>query len=94
MTENCTLHCYKNYGVMNAQAASMMYLVQQTYSEGEHGKDINSKDKQNYEAVIRMTSKIVMDLVQDIPDGMGTHTYLHVMKSVLSGYRFRDFGAC
>ena len=45
------------------------------FSKDQHGlrkKDINHKDKQNYDAVLRMTSDSVMELLTDVPDAKGT----------------------
>lgn len=59
-------------------------IVQQTFCKDQHGlrkKDINYKDKQNYDTVVRMTSDSVNSLAS-IPDAKGTAVYLTVMKSV------------
>jgi len=68
-------------------------IVQQNYSKAEHGmreKDINFKDKQNYEAVVRMTNKAVTNLLEDIPDGKGTRIYLDLMKSINDCFLDKD----
>ena len=60
-------------------------IVQQNFSKAEHGlreKDINFKDKQNYDVVLRMINKLVTDLVEDISDGKDTRVYLDLMKSI------------
>ena len=44
-------------------------LLHNSFSKDHHGlreKDINHKDKQNYEAVLRMTSDSVMKLLIDV----------------------------
>ena len=64
-------------------------IVQQTFSKDEHGlreKDINYKDKQNYEAVLRMTSDSTSNLLRQIPDAKGTVAYLEMVKSINDSY--------
>ena len=46
-------------------------LLQNTFSKDQHGlreKDINHKDKQNFEAVLQITSDSVMQLLKNMPD--------------------------
>ena len=64
-------------------------LIQQTFGKDQHGlreRDINHKDKQNYDAVLHMTSKSVMTLLTKIPDAKGTHAYLDVVRSVIDSF--------
>ncbi len=49
-------------------------------------RDINHKDKQNYDAVLHMTSESVMSLLKKIPDAKGTHAYLDVLRSVIDSF--------
>ena len=53
---------------------------------GLREKDINHKDKQNYEAVLRMTSESVFRLLNQIPDAKGTVAYLQVLRCVIDSY--------
>ena len=62
-------------------------IVQQTFCKDQHGlreRDINYKDKQNYDAVyvVRMTSESVMNLLTSVPDAKGTIAYLTIMKYI------------
>ena len=64
-------------------------LVQTTFGKDQHGlreRDINHKDKQNYDAVIHMTNECVMNLLIKIPDAKGTHAYLDVVRSVIDSF--------
>lgn len=64
-------------------------LVQTTFGKDQHGlreRDINHKDKQNYDAVLHMTSESVMKLLTKIPDAKGTHAYLDVVRSVIDSF--------
>lgn len=64
-------------------------IVQQNFTKDQHGlreRDLNHKDKQNYEAVLRMTSDSVLDLLKKFPDAKGTEAYLRVMRCVVDSY--------
>jgi hypothetical protein len=64
-------------------------LIQQTFGKDQHGlreRDINHKDKQNYDAVLHITSESVMSLLKKIPDAKGTHAYLDVLRSVIDSF--------
>ena len=64
-------------------------LLHNSFSKDHHGlreKDINHKDKQNYEAVLRMTSDSVMKLLTDVPDVKGTIEYLKIMKLITDSF--------
>ena len=68
-------------------AASSQHLrvVYNTFPKDQHDlreRDINHKDKQNYEAVTRMTSDFAMEILMSIPDAKGTFVYLKLMKSI------------
>jgi len=68
-------------------------IAQQKFSKAEHGmreRDINFKDKQNYDTVVRMTNKAVTDLLENIPDGKGTRVYLYLMKSTNDCFLDKD----
>jgi len=58
--------------------------VQQMFTKDQHGlreRDINFKDKQNYDAVLRMTSDSTINLLKQIPTAKGTVVYLEMLKS-------------
>ena len=64
-------------------------LLHNTFSKDQHGlreKDINHKDKQNYDAVLQMTSDSVMELLTDVPDAKGTIAYLRIMKLITDSF--------
>ena len=64
-------------------------MVFQNFSKDQHGMritDIDHKDKQNFEAVMHITSKSVLKLLQQIPDAKGTLQYLSVLRSIVDSY--------
>lgn len=64
-------------------------ILQQSFTKEQHGlreRDLNHKDKQNYEAVLRMSSDSVVDLLKKFPDAKGTEAYLRVMRCVVESY--------
>ena len=66
-------------------------LIHDTFSKDQHGlreKDINHKDKQNYDAVTCIWSTIdcVMQLLATVPEAKGTVTYLRIMKSITDSF--------
>lgn len=64
-------------------------MVLQNFSKDQHGMritDIDHKDKQNFEAVLRITSKSVLKLLQQIPDAKGTLQYLSILRSIVDIY--------
>ena len=63
-------------------------LLQRTFNKDQHGlreRDINHQDKQNFDAVLHITSKSVITLLSQIPDAMGTSAFLEVIACVQSG---------
>ena len=71
-------------------------LVQCTFGKDQHGlreRDIDHKDKQNYDAVMRMTSKACMELLSQIPDAKGTHAFLEVIRSVIDSFLDKELDA-
>jgi len=64
-------------------------IVHNTFLKDQHGlqeRDNSHKDKQNYEAVLRMTSDSVMGILMSIPDAKGTVVYLKLMKSITDAF--------
>ena len=57
-------------------------IVQQNFGKDQHGLRERDKDKQNYDAVERMISESVKNLLASIPDAKGTTIYLSIMKSI------------
>ena len=64
-------------------------MVIKNFSKDQHGmriSDIDHKDKQNFEAVMRITSSSVLTLLKQIPDAKGTHIYLTVLRCIVDSY--------
>ena len=64
-------------------------LLQRTFNKDQHGlreRDINHKDKQNFDAVLHITSKSVITLLSQIPDAMGTSAFLEVIACVIASF--------
>ncbi len=64
-------------------------IIHTTFTKDQHGlreRDINDKDKQNYEAVLRMSSESMFGLLQIIPDANGTIAYLYTLRCVIDSY--------
>ena len=61
--------------------------VQFTYGKDKHGlreRDLDYKDKQNYDAVLHIIR--VSGLLSNIPDAAGTKCYVEVMQCVVESY--------
>ena len=53
--------------------AHYLSIIKTTFHKGEHGireRDLNQKDKQNYDSVLHITSSSTFQLLKDIPDGL------------------------
>ena len=77
-----------NHPPLGKQVAGVHHLrfVQHTFSKDQHGlreRDINHKDRQNYDAVLHITSQCVMMLLSQIPDTKGTSAFLKVQKNLV-----------
>ena len=55
-------------------------------------EDIYHKYKQNYDAVLHLTSKSVLLLLSKLPDAQGTWAFLHMMQCVMDSYLVRKLG--
>ena len=69
--------------------AHHLCLIQKTFGKDEHGlreRDLNHKDKQNYEAVIHICSQSVLKLLQKIPDGEGTCAYIELIRYISDAF--------
>ena len=64
--------------------------IKTIFHKGEHRlreKDLNEKDKQHYESVMRITSTSAFDMIKKkIPDALGTYYYLEVLRCVVDSY--------
>ena len=64
-------------------------LIQQTFGKDIHNmraKDIDHKDRQNYDAAMHITSPDVLQMLSEIPDAQGTYIYLEIMRCVMDSY--------
>ena len=64
-------------------------LIQQTFGNDIHNmraKDIDHKDRQNYDAAMHITSPDMLQMLSEIPDAKGTYIYLEVMRCVMNSY--------
>ncbi len=63
--------------------------IQSTFGKDKPGlrnKDISYKDKQNFDAVLHITSECMMNLLSQIPDAQGTRAYLKLMRCIVDSY--------
>ena len=63
--------------------------VIESFGKDEHGmrlKDVNHKDRQNYDAVIHITSNSVKDILSTISDAKSTLIYLQFTRCVIDSY--------
>lgn len=79
-------------GKYSAQSCHLN-LLQASFCKEQHNiraKDLDHQDRQNFEAVLRITSENVMNLLDEFPDAKGTKAYLQVMKSIIGSYLNKD----
>ena len=79
-------------GKYSAQPLHLSLLQASFYKEQHNlrAKDLDHQDRQNFEAVLRITSENVMNLLDEFPDAKGTKAYLQVTKSIISSYLNKD----
>ena len=73
----------------HSAVASHLHLVQATFNKEQHNlrfKDLDHKDRQNFEAVNRIINTNVLALLDHFPDAKGTKCYLQLIKSVVDSY--------
>lgn len=66
-----------------------LVAIKTAFCKAEHGlreKDLDQKDKQNYESVMRITNSSSLELLKKIPDAVGTYYYLDVLRCVVDSY--------
>ena len=66
-----------------------LQLATASFSKDQHGvrmRDINHKDKQNFEAVLRITHPTFLKVLQKIPDAQGTIEFLRVIRCVVDSF--------
>ena len=69
--------------------AHHLQLVKYNFSKDQHAlreQDIDCKDKQNFEAVQRITSNSVLSLLAQIPDAAGTLCYLKLIRAITDSF--------
>ena len=68
--------------------AHHLKLLTSLFKKGDHvirEKDLNSKDKQNFEAVTHITSNCTL-VIKKNPDVLGTTYYLKIIKCINESY--------
>ena len=79
-------------GKFSAQSTHLTVL-QSSFRKEQHNlrvKDLDHQDRQNFEAVIRLTSENVITLLDEFPDALGTKYYLLMMKNIIYSYLKKD----
>ena len=69
-------------------------LLLTIFTKDQHGirhKDLKHKDKQNFEAVTRITAQCAFKLFEQIPDAKGTMYYLKCMQYFVDAYLNKKF---
>ena len=64
-------------------------IVVDTFSKDQHGirqRDLDHKDRQNFDAVTHITNPSVIALLEQIPDAKGTHQYLGILKNFIDAF--------
>ena len=64
-------------------------LLYNNFEKDQHGmrlKDIDCRDRQNYEAVLHITSPSVFSILEKIPDAKGTIQYLRILRYFIDGF--------
>ena len=70
-----------------------LQILTESFAKEQHGirhKDIDCKDKQNYEAVLRISSPTALEILKQLPDGRGTLQYLYILRSFVDGFLDRQ----
>lgn len=64
-------------------------ILLSTFSKDQHGirhKDIDHRDKQNFEAVSRITAQCVFELLEQLPDAKGTMYFLKCLQYFVDAF--------
>ena len=64
-------------------------ILASTFTKDQHGlrqKDLDHKDKQNFDAVTHITSASVLQLLEEVPDARGTFKYLQILRSFMDAF--------
>lgn len=73
--------------------SSHLIMLQTSFRKEQHNlhlKNLSHQDRQNFEAVLRITNPNVMALLDEYPDTKATKYYLQVIKSILDSYLNKD----
>jgi len=79
-------------GNFSALSAHLL-LLHSSFRKEQHNlrlKDLDHQDRQNFEAVIRLTSPNVTSLLDEFPDALGTKYYLLVVKNIVDSFLRKD----
>ena len=69
--------------------AHHLRFLQSFFGKDEHGlreRDLNHKDRQNFEAVLRICSMSVDTLLKKLPDAKATNAYLEVIRCISDAF--------
>ena len=69
--------------------SSHLSMLQASFRKEQHNlrvKDLDHKDRQNFEAAVRISSTNVLLLLDELKDAKGTKYYLQVLKSIMDSY--------
>ena len=73
-----------------------LHLIQASYGKDTRDmreNNIDHKDRQNYDAVLHITSGSVLGLVLEMQEALGTYTYQKVMRSIIDIYLDKNLDA-
>ena len=71
-------------------------VMYNSFGKDEHGLkegDFNHRDKQNYDAVLHLTSKSIFTILSQIPDAKATGVYLEIIWCVIDSYLDKELNA-
>ena len=64
-------------------------ILAKTFTKDQHGlrqKDLDHKDKQNFDSVTRITSPSVFEMLEKVPDAKGTLKYLQLLRCFIDAF--------
>ena len=70
-----------------------LVLLHSSFCKEQHNlrlKDLDHQDRQNFEAVNRLTSSNVISLLSEFPDALGTKYYLVVVRNIIDSFLKKD----
>ena len=69
--------------------SSHLGMLRASFHKEQHNlrsRDLDHQDRQNFEAVLRITDEKVLSLLNEFPDAKGTKYYLKVTKSIMESF--------